>query len=140
MALLGLFKLAVVVVTSVSAGGGRSAGAGAGGRKSADCAPCASPDVRDARRRPSVAGRLTSADDVPTKGPSKGTESKQRQKPTKSPRLFRRHPRAMATMLTLHLPGSEVSLDNPESLKIPFGVAVAVTVVLYTVGQAWGVV
>ena len=46
----------------------------------------------------------------------------------------------LAGLLTLHLPGQEVSLDNPESLKIPFGVAVAVTVVLYTVGQAWGMV
>ncbi len=44
----------------------------------------------------------------------------------------------VAGLFTLHLPGPEVSLDNPESLKIPFGVAVAVTVVLYTVGQAWG--
>jgi prepilin peptidase CpaA len=42
-------------------------------------------------------------------------------------------------LFTLHLPGPEVSLDNPESSKIPFGVAVAVTVVLYTVSQAWGV-
>ena len=46
----------------------------------------------------------------------------------------------VAGLFTLRLPGPEVSLDNPESLKIPFGVAVAVTVVLYTVGQAWGVV
>ena len=44
----------------------------------------------------------------------------------------------VAGLFTLHLPGPEVSLDNPESLKIPFGVAVALTVVLYTVGQAWG--
>jgi prepilin peptidase CpaA len=44
----------------------------------------------------------------------------------------------VAGLFTLHLPGPEVSLDNPESLKIPFGVAVAATVVLYTVGQAWG--
>jgi prepilin peptidase CpaA len=44
----------------------------------------------------------------------------------------------VAGLFTLHLPGPEVSLDNPESLKIPFGVAVAVTVVLYTVGEAWG--
>ena len=41
-------------------------------------------------------------------------------------------------LFTLHLPGPEVSLDNPESSKIPFGVAMAVAVVLYTVGQAWG--
>ena len=40
--------------------------------------------------------------------------------------------------LRLHLPGPEVSLDNPESLKVPFGVAVAVAVVLYTVRQVWG--
>jgi prepilin peptidase CpaA len=42
-----------------------------------------------------------------------------------------------AALFTLHLPGPEVSLDNPESSKIPFGVAMAVAVVLYTVGQAW---
>lgn len=35
----------------------------------------------------------------------------------------------------LRLPGSEVSLDNAESAKIPFGVAVAVTVVLFGVRQ-----
>jgi prepilin peptidase CpaA len=45
----------------------------------------------------------------------------------------------VAALFTLHLPGTEVSLDNPESLKIPFGVAVAVAVVLYTVSQAWRV-
>jgi prepilin peptidase CpaA len=45
----------------------------------------------------------------------------------------------LAAMFTLHLPGPEVSLDNPESLKVPFGVAVAAAVVLYTVTQAWGV-
>jgi prepilin peptidase CpaA len=47
--------------------------------------------------------------------------------------------RMLAAMFTLHLPGPEVSLDNPESLKVPFGVAVAIAVVLYTVRQAWGV-
>jgi prepilin peptidase CpaA len=46
----------------------------------------------------------------------------------------------LAALFTLHLPGQEVSLDNPESSKIPFGVAMAVAVVLYTVGQAWGIV
>src|ERR1700690_2039704 len=44
----------------------------------------------------------------------------------------------LAALFTLHLPGQEVSLDNPESSKIPFGVAMAVTVVLYTVSQVWG--
>jgi prepilin peptidase CpaA len=42
-------------------------------------------------------------------------------------------------LFTLHLPGPELSLDNPESLKVPFGVAVAVTVVLYTVRQVWSI-
>ncbi len=50
--------------------------------------------------------------------------------------------RNVANMLgafaTLHLPGKELSLDSAESLKIPFGVAVAVTMVLYTARQAWG--
>jgi prepilin peptidase CpaA len=44
----------------------------------------------------------------------------------------------LASLFTLRLPGPEVSLDNPDSLRIPFGVAVAVTVVLYTARQAWG--
>lgn len=43
----------------------------------------------------------------------------------------------LASFFTLHLPGPELSLDNPDSLKVPFGVAVAVAVVLYTVRQAW---
>jgi prepilin peptidase CpaA len=45
----------------------------------------------------------------------------------------------VASLFTLHLPGPELSLDNPDSLKIPFGVAIGVAVVLYTVGQAWAV-
>ena len=44
----------------------------------------------------------------------------------------------IGSLCTLHLPGPELSLDDPASLKIPFGVAVAVAVVLYTVRQAWG--
>jgi len=46
----------------------------------------------------------------------------------------------VASFLTLHLPGSEVSLDNPEAAKIPFGVAVAVTVLLFSVRKALGAV
>jgi hypothetical protein len=44
----------------------------------------------------------------------------------------------IGSLFTLRLPGPELSLDDPASLKIPFGVAVAVAVVLYTVRQAWG--
>jgi hypothetical protein len=36
------------------------------------------------------------------------------------------------------MPGSAVSLDDPQSTKIPFGVAMALTVVLYGVGRALG--
>ena len=43
----------------------------------------------------------------------------------------------LAAVFTLHLPGAEVSLDNPESLKVPFGVAAAVTVILYAAREAW---
>jgi prepilin peptidase CpaA len=41
----------------------------------------------------------------------------------------------------MHLPGPELSLDNPESLKVPFGVAVTIAVLLYlcTVRQGWRV-
>lgn len=45
----------------------------------------------------------------------------------------------LAAIFTLHLPGPELSLDNPNSLKVPFGLAVAVAVVLYTARQVWGV-
>jgi prepilin peptidase CpaA len=43
----------------------------------------------------------------------------------------------LAAYLTFHLPGRELSLENPGALKVPFGVAVAFAVILYTVGQAW---
>jgi prepilin peptidase CpaA len=46
----------------------------------------------------------------------------------------------LGAFLRLHLPGPEVSLDNPESVKIPFGVAMALTVVLCGVGRALGAV
>lgn len=41
----------------------------------------------------------------------------------------------LGAFLRLRLPGAEMSLDNPESAKIPFGVAVAVTVILFGVRQ-----
>jgi len=44
----------------------------------------------------------------------------------------------LAAFFTFHMPGSELTLENPQALKVPFGVAVAIAVVLYTVRQAWG--
>ena len=43
----------------------------------------------------------------------------------------------VAALLSLRMPGSEVSLDNPQSTKIPFGVAMAIAVLLYA-GLAMG--
>ncbi|MGA7380138.1 MAG: A24 family peptidase [Terriglobales bacterium] len=45
----------------------------------------------------------------------------------------------MAAVFSFHLPGPEVSLDNPEALKVPFGVAAAIAVVLHTAGRFWGI-
>jgi prepilin peptidase CpaA len=43
-----------------------------------------------------------------------------------------------AAVFTFHLPGPELTLDNPEAVKVPFGVAVAIAVVLYTAWHVWG--
>jgi prepilin peptidase CpaA len=48
--------------------------------------------------------------------------------------------RMLASLLTMHLPGPDLTLDNPELVKVPFGVAVAIAVILYTSRQAWGTV
>jgi prepilin peptidase CpaA len=47
--------------------------------------------------------------------------------------------RILAALLSLHLPDSELSLDNPEALKVPFGVALAIAVIAYTAWGAWGI-
>jgi len=41
------------------------------------------------------------------------------------------------SLLSLRMPGPEVSLDNPRSLKVPYGVALALTVVAYGAGHIW---
>ena len=46
--------------------------------------------------------------------------------------------RILAAMLTLHMPSREVSLDNPQSLKVPYGVALALTTLLFGVASIWG--
>jgi prepilin peptidase CpaA len=43
--------------------------------------------------------------------------------------------RMLAALFSLRLPGPELTLDNPQSLKVPFGVAVALTVILYGTGR-----
>ena len=44
----------------------------------------------------------------------------------------------LAALFSLRMPGSELSLDNPQSTKIPFGAAMALTVFLYGMGRAMG--
>ncbi len=44
----------------------------------------------------------------------------------------------LRSMLTFRMPGAEVSLDNPRSLKIPYGVALALTTLLFGVGKLTG--
>ncbi len=44
------------------------------------------------------------------------------------------------SLITFRLPGSAVSLDNPEALKVPYGVALAATVVLYAAIHVWKLV
>lgn len=44
----------------------------------------------------------------------------------------------LVSLVTFRLPGSHVSLDSPESLKVPYGVALSATVVLYGLWQVWG--
>lgn len=46
----------------------------------------------------------------------------------------------LGAFVSLRLPGPEVSLDNPESLKVPYGVALAFTLVLYGIAWAKGAV
>ena len=45
----------------------------------------------------------------------------------------------LISLVTFRLPGTHVSLDNPESLKVPYGVALALTVVLYGILRKVGV-
>jgi prepilin peptidase CpaA len=45
----------------------------------------------------------------------------------------------LISLVTFRLPGAQVSLDNPDSLKVPYGVALAFTVVLYGILWKFGV-
>ena len=43
----------------------------------------------------------------------------------------------LVSMVTFRRPGPEVSLDNPQSLKVPYGVALALTTVLFGIRRIW---
>lgn len=45
--------------------------------------------------------------------------------------------RMLASLMTFRMPGAEVSLDNPESLKVPYGVALALTMIIFGVSRMW---
>ena len=51
---------------------------------------------------------------------------------------FRNIGRMLASLVSFHMPGPEVSLDNPQALKVPYGVALASTVVIYCVLYGMG--
>jgi prepilin peptidase CpaA len=44
----------------------------------------------------------------------------------------------LVSLATFRLPGAEVSLDNPQSLRVPYGIALAFTVVLYGISRIAG--
>ena len=44
----------------------------------------------------------------------------------------------LVSLVTFQLPGARVSLDNPNALKVPYGVALALTVILYAAAHTWG--
>jgi hypothetical protein len=39
--------------------------------------------------------------------------------------------RLFAALFRLHLPEKDLTIDNPDAIKVPFGVAAAVAVLLY---------
>jgi prepilin peptidase CpaA len=45
----------------------------------------------------------------------------------------------VVSLVTFRLPGDQVSLNNPASLKVPYGVALAFTVLFYGAAHVWGV-
>jgi prepilin peptidase CpaA len=45
--------------------------------------------------------------------------------------------RMLAAFGTLHLPDKDLTLDNPDAVKVPFGIAVAIAMVLYTLSRFW---
>jgi prepilin peptidase CpaA len=46
--------------------------------------------------------------------------------------------RMLAALSTFHLPGADLTLENPEAVKVPFGVAAAIAVMAYAGAHAIG--
>ena len=46
--------------------------------------------------------------------------------------------RLLGSVFMFRMPGAEVSLDNPQSLKVPYGVALALTTLLFGIGKMLG--
>jgi prepilin peptidase CpaA len=46
--------------------------------------------------------------------------------------------RMMAAFFHFHLPDADLTIDNPKALKVPFGVAAAIAVLLYVASQRGG--
>lgn len=53
-------------------------------------------------------------------------------------RTLRNMAHLLAALFSLRMPGSEVSLDDSQSTKIPFGVAMALAVLFYGIGRMLG--
>jgi prepilin peptidase CpaA len=50
---------------------------------------------------------------------------------------FRNIGHMLGAMLSLHMPGEAVSLDNPQSLKVPYGVALALATIAFGALRLW---
>ena len=45
--------------------------------------------------------------------------------------------RILLSIGTFRLPGTDLTIDNPEAAKVPFGIAAAIGVLLYVASQEW---
>lgn len=45
--------------------------------------------------------------------------------------------RITAALFLFRSPGADLTLENPQAAKVPFGIAAAIAVLLYTAGQQW---
>lgn len=52
-------------------------------------------------------------------------------------RTFKNIGRMFGAFFRLHLPASDLTIDNPEAVKVPFGVAAAIAVLLYAALHPW---